>query len=84
MNEFLNFFNNKRKTFPMHLEIMYNKTCDWSIYIYKKGCAEDYPNSDKYENDAVICMAQSCDMELAFAMAQVQLKEWLCEHEGGY
>ena len=46
MNEFLNFFNNKRKTFPMHLEILYNKTCDWSIYIYKKGCAEDYPNSE--------------------------------------
>lgn len=37
MNEFLNFFNNKRKTFPMHLEILYKKTCDWSIYIYKKG-----------------------------------------------
>ena len=37
MNDFLNFFNNKRKTFPMHLEILYNKTCDWSIYIYKKG-----------------------------------------------
>ena len=84
MNDFLNFFDSKSKTFPMHLEILYNKTCDWSIYIYKKGCAEYYPNSEKYENDAVICMAQSCDMELAFAMAQVQLKEWLSEHEGGY
>lgn len=84
MNDFLIFFAEKVKHFPMHLEIIYSKTCDWSIYIYKKGCAEDYPKSEHYGEDAVICMAQNCDMELAFAMAQVQLKEWLSEHEGGY
>lgn len=53
-------------------------------YLYlQKGCAEDYPKAEHYGEDAVICMAQNCDMELAFAMAQVQLKEWLSEHEGG-
>ena len=84
MDYFLKFFAEKVKRFPMHLEILYNKTCDWSIYIYKRGCAEDYPNSESYENDAVICIVQNCDMELCFAKAHVALKEWLLENEGGY
>lgn len=84
MSDFLKFFGEKVLHFPMHLEILYNKTCDWSIYIYKKGCANDYPKSEKHGEDAVICMAQDGDMELAFAKAHIQLKEWLREHEGGY
>jgi hypothetical protein len=84
MNEFLRFFSNKTKDFPMHLEIGYNKTADWGIYIYKKGCAKDYPDSFCLDNDAVICQVQNSDMEMAFAEAQVQLKRWLLDNEGGY
>lgn len=84
MNDFLKFLDEKLKTFPMHVEIIYNKTCDWIIYIYKKGCASDYPNSIKRDEDAVIANVNDPDMELCFAKAHVELKEWLSEHRGGY
>ena len=84
MDDFLRFFDDIKRRFPMHLEILYNKTCDWSIYIYKKNCASDYPKSEHYENDAVIAYCNNCDMELCFAMAHVALKEWLIENNGGY
>ena len=54
MSDFLRFLNEILKDFPMYIEISYNKTCDWGIYIYKKECAKDYPNSEKYEEDAII------------------------------
>ena len=84
MYDFLKFFDEKREYFPMHLEICHSETIDWCIYIYKKGCAEQYPNSEKSGEDAVICRVQHCDMEYAFAKAHIELKEWLLEHEGGY
>lgn len=77
MNEFLKFFDEKVKTYPMHLEIYYSKIMDWCITVYKKGCGEN-------GEDITILAVQSCDMELAFAKAQVELKEWLSENEGGY
>jgi hypothetical protein len=84
VSEFLKFLNKLVESFPLHIEIGYNKTCDWSIYIYKKGCAKDYPKSKASGDDAVLCNVRSCDMELAFAKAEVQVKEWLLEHNGGY
>ena len=84
MQDFLKFFNEKRINFPMHLEIVYSKITDWSVYIYKKGCASDYPTSERNGNDAVIVAVQDCDMELCFAKAHVQLKKWLLEHNNGY
>lgn len=77
MNEFLKFFDEKSRDYPMHLEVKYCKICDWTIFIYKKGCADD-------GTDLVIVDVQSCDMELCFATAYVKLKKWLLEHEGGY
>lgn len=84
MNEFLKFLDEKVKDFPMHIEIGYNKTCDWGIYIYKKGCADDFPNSRRNGQDVIICSVQACDMELAFARAQVEVKEWFSDNCGGY
>lgn len=77
MSDFLRFFNDIAKSYPMHLAINYNKTCDWYIEIYKKGCGDD-------GSDLKILFVQDCDMELCFAKAQVELKEWLSENEGGY
>lgn len=77
MNEFLKFFDEKSHDYPMHLEVQYCKICDWTILIYKKGCADD-------GTDLVIVDVQSCNMELCFTTAYVKLKEWLLEHEGGY
>ncbi len=77
VNDFLGFFNKIVADYPMHLEIGYNEAADWGIYIYKRGCGEN-------GKDLVIANVWDCDMELCFARAQVQLKEWLSENEGGY
>ena len=84
MNEFLKFFDEKAKDFPMHLEIAYSKICDWNINIYKRGCAGDYHNAKRDGDNVVIVNVSDCDMELCFAKAHVELKEWLSEFEGGY
>ena len=84
MSDFLRFLDEILKQFPLHIEISYNKTCDWEIYIYKKGCAQDYPNSEKYGEDAIVVNVQDGDMELCFARAHVALKGWLSENNGGY
>lgn len=68
----------------MHLEVYYSKICNWCIRVYKKGCATDYPESERRGDDAVIVNISDCDMELCFAKAHVALKEWLREYEGGY
>ena len=77
MNDFIRFFDEKVRNYPMHLEIYYSKITDWSIRIYKKGCADD-------GGDLKILYVQDGDVDLAFAKAQVQLKEWLLENVGGY
>jgi len=61
----------------MHLEIYYSKIMDWCITIYKKCCG-------KNGEDLQIVSVQSCDVEYAFAKAQVELKNWLMKNDGGY
>ena len=84
MNEFLKFFDKKVRYFPMHLDIGYSKVCDWTIAIYKQDCASDYPDASHNGIDVIIVSVSDCDMELCFAKAQVELKKWLLEYEGGY
>ena len=84
MNDFLKFFDEKTQDFPMHLEITYSKICDWGIYIYKRGCANDYPECRRDGDDAILVHENDTDMELCFAKAHVALKEWLIENNGGY
>lgn len=84
MIEFLKFFDDLKDSFPLHLEITYNKHTDWGILVYKKDCAEDYPDSPSLGRDALLVDIQGCDMELVFAQAQVELKKWLTEYRGGY
>ncbi|WP_321024714.1 hypothetical protein [Eisenbergiella porci] len=77
MQEFLKFFDEKVDSYPMHMEIYYSKIMDWCIHVYKKGCG----NNGK---DLEIVNVQGGDMDLCFAEAQVSLKNWLLENEGGY
>ena len=84
MNDFLEFIDALRHSFPIHLEIYYSKIMDWCITVYKKGCAADYPDSKHDGNDAVLCRVHDIDMTLCFAKAHVAVKEWLVEHDGGY
>lgn len=75
MDDFLKFFDEKSKEYPMHLDIGYSKTCDWTIQVWKKTS-----NTETRE----ILYEYSADMELCFAKAHVALKEWLLKCEGGY
>jgi len=84
MEDFLIFVNKLRVRFPVHVEIYYSKIMDWCIKVYKKGCAEMYPESKHSEEDAIIVDVQDNDMELAFAKAHVAIKEWLMSNNGGY
>lgn len=84
MDDFLRFFDEKAHNFPMHLAINYSKIVDWMIVITKNGCAADYPECEHDGDDVIIVMEQEVDMELCFAKAQVALKEWLSEYDGGY
>jgi len=84
MTDFLLFLDDLVKNWPVHVDITYSKITDWNIVVYKKGCAEDYPESDYDEDDAVLVNVRDSDMQLCFAKAHVALKEWLLKFEGGY
>ena len=84
MSDFLKFVDRLVKTFPVHVEIYYSKTMDWCITVTKAGCASDYPESPRSGDDAVLADVQDIDVELAFAKAHTQLKDWLREFNGGY
>lgn len=84
MSEFLQFLDDLIQHFPLHVEIYYSKIMDWCIRITKVGCASDYPGSPRDGDDAVLCNVQDCDMKLAFAKAQVEVKAWLSKFNGGY
>ena len=77
MDDFLKFFAEKVQTDPMHLEITYSKVTDWGVRVWRRGTTQD-------GDDEELVNVQDCDAELCFAVAQVQLKNWLLEHEGGY
>ena len=84
MDDFLRFVNDLRRRYALHLEISYSKITDWTITVYRRGMADDYPISQHEGKDVILCHVQSCDMEFAFARAQVALKTWLIANEGGY
>lgn len=84
MSDFLKFIDELAHHFPVHVSINYSKICDWEIYVFKQGCADDFPESSRIGDDAILCHAQSSDVELAFALAHVKVKEWLLENNGGY
>ena len=78
IEEFFKFFDSQIKIgYYMHLEIGYNKVADYCIRVWRKGCKDD-------GTDLELVDVQDTDIELAFAKAYVQLKEWLIENEGGY
>ena len=84
MIEFLKFVDDLKDRFPVHVEIYYSKIMDWRISITKVNCADDYPGCIREGNDAVLVDVFDIDMELAFARAHVELKDWLCKFNGGY
>jgi hypothetical protein len=75
MQDFLKFYNEKKKG-NWTLNIYHSSIMDWCITI-------GYKVTSKNHGETIIDV-QSCDMEFVFAKAQVELKEWLLNNEGGY
>ncbi|UED78102.1 hypothetical protein [Brevibacillus sp. DP1.3A] len=75
MHEFVRFYDEANKG-DWYLEIYHSSIMDWCIRI-------GYKTTHHRRGEAIINV-QDCDMDLAFAKAQVAFKEWLRESEGGY
>ena len=76
MNDFLRFYNEIEHNRGWALEIYHSSIIDWSITIGYKSTHDKYGEKIIYVSD--------CDMEYAFAKAQIELKDWLIKNEGGY
>lgn len=63
-----NYFQN-----GLGINIGHNSVSDWCVSITA--------HKDRSKD---IVFAQSCDLNLALAKAEVELKEWLIENKGGY
>lgn len=78
MNEFMKFFYEKTRDYPMHLKITYCKICEWEIHIFKRGAGENGSDLEIFHDWG------HCDPEYLFAKAQIALKDHLSEFCGGY
>jgi hypothetical protein len=76
MNEFIKLYDDKSYERGWSLEIYHSSIMDWCITV---GYKVTHP-----KHGETLIRVQNCDVEFAFAKAQVELKEWLSEHEGGY
>lgn len=76
METFLRWFHEIRDTYGFCIEIYSSSIMDWCI---KVGYKSTMP-----QHGTVVILIQDCDVDLAFAKAQVKLKDWLMENEGGY
>lgn len=75
MVEFLRFYDESNEG-AWSLEIYHSSIMDWCITIGYK--------TTHHKHGEVIINVQGCDMDLVFAKAQVNFKEWLLENQGGY
>lgn len=76
MIEFLKFYDEKYFEKGWRLEIYHSSIMDWCITV---GYKSTHPKSDE-----IILNIQNNDLEYIFAKAQVLLKDWLIENDGGY
>lgn len=76
MQEFFETYNRYHLKLGLKLEVYHTSINDWSIAI---GYKSTHPKSGE-----TIVKVHSVDFEYAFAKAQVELKDWLSEHNGGY
>ncbi|GAK41923.1 hypothetical protein TCA2_4415 [Paenibacillus sp. TCA20] len=77
MNDFLLFYNSISHNFSWTLDIYHSSIVGWIITI-------GYKPAHEMHGQNVIHVQDDCDMQLCFAKAQIALKEWLCENNGGY
>ena len=77
MNPFLELYERLYYMRGWNLEIYHSSIVEWNIRIgYKSACIK--------HGEYVIQVEGAVDMDYAFAKAEVLLKDWLMENEGGY
>jgi hypothetical protein len=76
MKSFLKFYEKIRDQHGFKIEIYNSSIMEWCIDIGYKVTMEN--------KEYKVISVQSSDLDLAFAMAQVELKKWLLEKKGGY
>lgn len=76
MSDFLRFYDNIKHGHGWALYIYHTSIADWCITL-------GYKMTHSKHGEEIFSI-QDCDMELAFAKAQIALKEHLMESEGGY
>lgn len=76
VEEFLRFYNSKSYDRGWKLEVYHSSIMDWCITV-------GYKTTHSKHGEKIIHV-QHCDIDYAFAKAQVEIKEWLSDNEGGY
>lgn len=74
--EFLKWVEDVAYRYGLNISVYYSSITDWCITIGFKAtnlrCGEKVVN------------VEDCDLSLAFAKTEVELKEWLLKEKGGY
>lgn len=78
MNDFLKFYDKVANNYGFNLKIYQSSIMDWCIDIGYK-CTHVKHNGGKS-----FIEIQNCDMEYAFAQAQVELKDYMLKEYEGY
>ena len=60
-----------------HFGLTYSSITDWILCVYKSGCGDK-------GKDLEIFKESNCDLQYLISKAEVTMKDWLSEHNGGY
>ena len=77
MDKFLEFIEDQCKNHGWNFGLYYSSIMDWCITVGHKATS---PKA----NEPAIINVHSCDLQLVFAKAEVEIKKWLSENEDGY
>jgi len=77
MEKFLEFMEEQCYKNGWYFDLYYSSIMDWYVTV---GYKATHP---KHNEDPFIHI-QSCDLRLAIAKAEVEMKEWLSDNQGGY
>jgi hypothetical protein len=76
LNDLFEVYNRHAARLGLTMEIYHSSIVDWIIKIEQK--------ETRFRKGSIIVNIQHSDYQYALAKAQVELKEWLLENDGGY
>lgn len=75
MSDLMEVYDRHASRLGLRMELYHSSIIDWRITIEKRKSLT--------EGDLIVDV-QHCDYQYVLAKAEVQLKEWLSENNGGY